>query len=57
MVIYCCILILVYKYTTFFLFVGVEVRAFLFWIWDGLLDEEEIAGRHNIIGVGALFEG
>ena len=33
------------------------VRFFLFWIWDGLLDEEEIVGRHNIIGVGTLFEG
>jgi hypothetical protein len=35
----------------------VVVRAFLFWIWDGLLGREEIAGRHNIIGVGALFKG
>ena len=57
MVIYCCILILAYKYTTFFLFVGVVVKAFLFWIWDGLLVRKENAGRHNIIGVGTLFEG
>ena len=44
------------KYTTFFNLLGGEVSFFLFWIWDGLLDEEEIAGRHNIFGVGALFE-